>query len=74
MIEPARAGVGRPPGCDTKIMGYDHNWSEHPNDIANTPPGEDPETEYPTLLLRVVGRPLARAGRRTTATPATRSG
>jgi glucosylceramidase len=38
-------------GLDTKIMGYDHNWSEHPNDIANTPPGEDPETEYPTLLL-----------------------
>ena len=37
--------------CDTKIIGYDHNWSEHPNDIANTPPGEDPETEYPTLLL-----------------------
>ncbi|TML07698.1 MAG: glucan endo-1,6-beta-glucosidase, partial [Actinobacteria bacterium] len=23
----------------------------HPNDIANTPPGEDPETEYPTDLL-----------------------
>ena len=38
-------------GLDTKIMGYDHNWSEHPNDIANTPAGEDPETEYPTLLL-----------------------
>jgi glucosylceramidase len=29
-------------GLDTRIMGYDHNWSEHPNDIANTPPGEDP--------------------------------
>ena len=38
-------------GLDAKIMGYDHNWSEHPNDVANTPPGEDPETEYPTLLL-----------------------
>jgi glucosylceramidase len=38
-------------GIDTKILGYDHNWSEHPNDIANTPPGEDPETEYPTDLL-----------------------
>jgi glucosylceramidase len=41
----------RAAGLDTKIMGYDHNWSEHPNDIASTPPGEDPETEYPTLLL-----------------------
>jgi glucosylceramidase len=38
-------------GIDTKILGYDHNWTEHPNDIANTPPGEDPETEYPTDLL-----------------------
>lgn len=38
-------------GLRTKIFGYDHNWSEHPNDIANTPPGEDPETEYPTMLL-----------------------
>ncbi|MBO0844628.1 MAG: discoidin domain-containing protein [Nocardioides sp.] len=39
-------------GLHTKIMGYDHNWSEHPNDVASTPPGEDPETEYPTLLLQ----------------------
>ena len=38
-------------GLPTKILGYDHNWSEHPNDIASTPPGEDPETEYPTDLL-----------------------
>jgi glucosylceramidase len=37
---------------DTKILGYDHNWSEHPDDIASTPPGEDPETEYPTELLQ----------------------
>jgi glucosylceramidase len=35
----------------TKILGYDHNWSEHPNDVVNTPPGEDPETEYPADLL-----------------------
>ena len=38
-------------GLDTNIFGYDHNWSEHPNDIASTPPGEDPETEYPSMLL-----------------------
>src|SRR4051794_5030179 len=36
---------------DTKILGYDHNWSEHPDDIASTPPGEDREIEYPSLLL-----------------------
>ena len=42
----------RAAGLHTKVLGYDHNWSEHPNDVANTPPGEDPETEYPTLLLR----------------------
>jgi glucosylceramidase len=47
-------------GLDTMILGYDHNWSEHPNDIANTPPGEDPETEYPTSLLQSgAGRWLA---------------
>ena len=36
----------------TKILGYDHNWSMHPDDIDSTPPGEEPETEYPTDLLR----------------------
>ena len=38
-------------GLNTKVFGYDHNWSEHPSDIASTPPGEDPETEYPSMLL-----------------------
>ena len=47
-------------GLKTKIFGYDHNWAEHPNDIATTPPGEDPETEYPTDLLESgAGRWLA---------------
>src|SRR3954470_22772970 len=26
-------------GLHTKLVGYDHNWNEHPNDIASTPPG-----------------------------------
>src|SRR3954447_136950 len=44
----------------TKILGYDHNWSEHPGDIASTPPGEQPETEYPPDLLQSdAGRLLA---------------
>jgi glucosylceramidase len=38
-------------GLHTKILGYDHNWSEHPADIENTPPGEQPETEYPSDIL-----------------------
>jgi glucosylceramidase len=38
-------------GLHTKILGYDHNWSEHPADVENTPPGEQPETEYPTDVL-----------------------
>ena len=47
-------------GLDTRILGYDHNWSEHPNDVAHTPPGQDPETEYPSLLLQSpAGRWLA---------------
>jgi len=38
-------------GLDTKILAYDHNWSMHPGDIASTPPGQTPETEYPSLVL-----------------------
>ncbi|MBG0568392.1 discoidin domain-containing protein [Actinoplanes aureus] len=38
-------------GLRTKILGYDHNWATHPGDIESTPPGEDPETDYPYRLL-----------------------
>jgi glucosylceramidase len=41
----------RDAGLHTKILGYDHNWSEHPADVENTPPGEVPETEYPADVL-----------------------
>jgi len=27
-------------GLTTKILAYDHNWTEHPNDAASTPPDE----------------------------------
>jgi glucosylceramidase len=36
----------------TKILAYDHNWSEHPNDIANTPPDEISDiNHYPQEVL-----------------------
>lgn len=35
----------------TKILGYDHNWATHPDDVANTPAGQDPETDYASQLL-----------------------
>ncbi|RKS67968.1 glucosylceramidase [Motilibacter peucedani] len=35
----------------TKILAYDHNWSTHPDDVATTPPGESPETDYPYEVL-----------------------
>ncbi len=35
----------------TKILAYDHNWQTHPNDAAQTPPGEDPATDYPYQIL-----------------------
>ena len=35
----------------TKILAYDHNWSTHPGDISATPPGSDPETDYPYEIL-----------------------
>jgi hypothetical protein len=38
-------------GFRARILGYDHNWTMHPNDVATTPPGGDPETAYPTKLL-----------------------
>jgi glucosylceramidase len=47
----------RDAGLKTKILAYDHNWSEHPDDIAATPPGEQPETEYP---FDVLASPAAR--------------
>jgi glucosylceramidase len=39
-------------GLRTKLFGYDHNWSEHPNDINSTPTGQDPEVDYPFDLMR----------------------
>ncbi|WP_027345473.1 discoidin domain-containing protein [Hamadaea tsunoensis] len=35
----------------TRILAYDHNWQTHPNDVATTPPGEDPQTDYPYEIL-----------------------
>jgi glucosylceramidase len=42
----------RSAGLRTEIIGYDHNWSEHPNDAANTPPDEVADiNRYPQELL-----------------------
>ncbi len=41
----------RAAGLRTKILAYDHNWATHPNDAAATPPGENPETDYPYEIL-----------------------
>jgi glucosylceramidase len=35
----------------TKILGYDHNWSTHPNDVASAPPDEAGQSDYPYELL-----------------------
>ncbi|MCY1142459.1 discoidin domain-containing protein [Actinoplanes sp. Pm04-4] len=43
----------RAAGERTKILGYDHNWSEHPNDAANTPPDSVADIDhYPQELLQ----------------------
>ncbi len=48
----------RAAGLHTKILAYDHNWAEHPNDIASTPPDETADTnDYPQ---RVLSSPAAR--------------
>ena len=42
----------RAAGLRTKILGYDHNWAEHPNDAANTPPDAVADIDrYPQELL-----------------------
>ncbi len=41
----------RAAGLHTKILSYDHNWSEHPNDIASTPPDELGDLDYPVKVL-----------------------
>ena len=36
----------------TGILGYDHNWSEHPNDVASSPPDETADSnDYPQEIL-----------------------
>ncbi len=46
-LGPALRGAG----LRTKILGFDHNWAMHPDDIAATPPGETPEVRYASELL-----------------------
>jgi glucosylceramidase len=42
----------RAAGLHTKILAYDHNWSEHPNDVASTPPDETADiNHYPQQVL-----------------------
>jgi glucosylceramidase len=42
----------RDAGLRTRILAYDHNWSEHPNDIATTPPDETADINaYPQNVL-----------------------
>ncbi len=37
---------------NVKIMAFDHNWSEHPNDLASAAAlGEDPEPNYASDIL-----------------------
>jgi glucosylceramidase len=42
----------------TKILAYDHNWQEHPNDIASTPPDETGDVN--TYAQNVLKSPAAR--------------
>ncbi|HKF31484.1 MAG TPA: glycoside hydrolase family 30 beta sandwich domain-containing protein [Jatrophihabitantaceae bacterium] len=42
----------RTAGLHTRILAYDHNWTEHPNDIAGTPPDETADiNSYPPNVL-----------------------
>ena len=51
MIE-ALGPMLRAAGLKTQILAYDHNWSEHPNDIATHPADETQDTnDYPQEVL-----------------------
>ncbi|HEY3087993.1 MAG TPA: glycoside hydrolase family 30 beta sandwich domain-containing protein [Jatrophihabitantaceae bacterium] len=42
----------RTAGLHTRILAYDHNWTEHPGDIAATPPDETADVNsYPQNVL-----------------------
>jgi glucosylceramidase len=42
----------RAAGLHTEIFAYDHNWTEHPNDIAGTPPDETADiNDYPEQVM-----------------------
>jgi glucosylceramidase len=42
----------RAAGLRTEILAYDHNWSEHPDDISSTPPDETSDSgDYPQEVL-----------------------
>jgi len=42
----------REAGLHTQILAYDHNWTEHPNDAAATPPDETADIDsYPQNAL-----------------------
>ena len=42
----------RAAGLHTKILAFDHNWTEHPNDVAATPPNEvQDNNNYPQEVL-----------------------
>ncbi len=42
----------REAGLRTQVYAYDHNWTEHPNDVAATPPDETADiNDYPQQVL-----------------------
>jgi glucosylceramidase len=42
----------RAAGLRTQILAYDHNWTEHPGDVAATPPDETADVDaYPQNVL-----------------------
>ena len=47
----------RAAGLRTQILAYDHNWTEHPGDVAATPPDETADIDaYPQNVLSSAGR------------------
>lgn len=39
-------------GLSTQILGFDHNWAQHPADLSAVPQGGDAEADYALRVLR----------------------
>ena len=73
LIEALGPDAARARACSTKILGYDHNWSEHPERRRHHAARRGPRDRVPVRPARSARRRAGSPAPRSTATPATRA-